>query len=79
MYIFVKNLNDMRNLFELGKVKSVVLYAENNCDVTITMLKNECFEIRQFNPDFNYWEAVFETTSQANWELAFNLAKSLIK
>ena len=78
MYIFVKNLNDMRELFESGKITEVVLYSENGKDVMIKILKTGCFDIRQFNPSINYWEKTFETSSKCNWESALNLAKSLI-
>jgi len=69
----------MRELFELGKITEVELFSESGKEVRIIMLKNGCFDIRQFNPSINYWEAVFETSSKCEWDKALNLAKSLIK
>lgn len=69
----------MRNLFESGKIKEVVLFSENKNDVRIKMLKSKCFEIRQFNTTLNYWVKCFETSSKCEWDKVLNLAKSLIK
>jgi hypothetical protein len=74
-----KQIEIMRNLFESGKITEVILYSENKSDVRITMQKNKCFEIRQLNPSFNYWELCYETPSTCEWEKTLNLAKSLIK
>lgn len=79
MFIFVKNLNDMRELFESGKITEVLLYCKNGKDVKIKLLKSGCFDIRQFDDEMGYWVACFETSSKADWESTMNLAKSLIK
>ena len=69
----------MKELFESGKITEVKLFSEFGNDVKITINKNKCFEIRQFNPSINYWCICFETSSTCNWDGVLNLAKSLIK
>lgn len=74
-----KHLEIMRELFESGKLREIILFSENSENVKITMLKSKCFEIRQADKSRNHWAACFETSSTCEWEKVLNLAKSLIK
>lgn len=69
----------MKDLFRRKKITEVIFFEEFGNDVKITMKKNECFEIRKYNPSIKYWSLCFETSSKCEWENAVNLAKSLIK
>jgi hypothetical protein len=69
----------MRNLFETKKITEVIFFEEFGNDVKITMQKNKCFEIRQYNVSIKYWSLCYETSKTCSWENAVNLAKSLIK